>query len=567
MLTQARPGLFKQLRQAAIGPSGGSMTDGQLLERFQKTGDEAAFAALVRRHGPMVWNVCRRRLEHHDAEDAFQATFMVLVRKASSIVPRSKVAHWLHGVAYHASLKARSVAVRRGNREKQAMIFPEPASAPPAANDWHALLDREINLLPEKYQSAIVLCDLEGKSYKEAAASLGCPEGTLAARLARGRALLARKLQRHGAGVALAAILTQTSEAAPSPALASATIQLGRSLISDPATALLPPAVALLMNGALKAMLLNKLRIPAILVILTASCFWGAWSLAPASQAPAPPAAFAQDSPDKTTPPEKIDPKTSLVEKEQQNLQGEWLEVAKNGAVRENGQKMVFHGANFTWGSVLDWEAMKGPYAVDPGKKLKELDLHFLREGKAVTARCIYILEGDLLKICYSEPDRPTAFKDVSPNLPRVYLWQRKKLEAANKEEPKKKDEPKNQGAAFSPDGARIAVRKDKEIFVLDIQTDKILMKMQGHDDDVTALAYSPDGKLLASGGKDKKIFLWDAATGRNLLQFKVPGLVQVITFTVDGNTLVVLEADQTVREFEAATGKLLRVTKGNGKQ
>src|SRR5262249_42450463 len=149
---------------------------------------------------------------HHDAEDAFQATFLVLVRKAASVVPREKVANWLYGVAYQTALKARAVAARRGARERQVTAFPEPAMTEPERwPDLRPLLDQELTRLPDLYRVPVVLCDLEGLTYREAARQLGCPEGTLAARLARARALLAKRLTRHGlvlSGGALAVALS-----------------------------------------------------------------------------------------------------------------------------------------------------------------------------------------------------------------------------------------------------------------------------------------------------------------------------------------------------------------------
>src|SRR5262245_38412213 len=138
------------------------LTDGQLLERCLAGPDDAAFAALVRRHGPMVLGVCRRVLSNHqDAEDAFQVTFLVLVRKAASVRPRSMVGNWLYGVAYRAALKAKTVAARRAAREKQVSKLPEPATVERGLwEDLLPLLDQELSQLPDKYRLPIVLCDL-----------------------------------------------------------------------------------------------------------------------------------------------------------------------------------------------------------------------------------------------------------------------------------------------------------------------------------------------------------------------------------------------------------------------
>src|SRR5207244_9573709 len=139
---------------------------------------------------------------HQDAEDAFQATFLVLVRRAGSILPRDMVSNWLYGVARQTSLKARAMAAKRRSRERQAMLMAKPESVPSnLASDLPSLLDQELSRLPDKYRVAIVLCDLEGKTRKEAARQLGLPAGTLSARLARGRVLLAKGLARRGLGV------------------------------------------------------------------------------------------------------------------------------------------------------------------------------------------------------------------------------------------------------------------------------------------------------------------------------------------------------------------------------
>jgi RNA polymerase sigma factor (sigma-70 family) len=179
-------------------------TDGQLLSAYACRGDGDAFAELVRRHGPMVWGVCRRMLANHaDAEDAFQATFLVLVRKPGSVRPAERVGNWLHGVAVHAARKAARSAARR--RERQVEALPEPETV--AEGVWHDLvpvLDEEVTRLPEKYRLPVVLCDLEGCTRREAAERLGWPEGTVAGRLALGRAALARRLNGLQAGVAFA---------------------------------------------------------------------------------------------------------------------------------------------------------------------------------------------------------------------------------------------------------------------------------------------------------------------------------------------------------------------------
>src|SRR5204862_5292968 len=157
-------------------------TDGQLLDCSIIHREEAALVSLVHRLAPMVWGVCRRLLhDHHDAEDAFQATFLVLLRKATCIVPQEMVGNWLYGVAHQTALKARATAAKRRAREKQMLDMPEPVA--PQQEPWpdlQPLLDQELSRLPDPYRVVIVLCELEGKTRKEAARQLGWPEGTVA---------------------------------------------------------------------------------------------------------------------------------------------------------------------------------------------------------------------------------------------------------------------------------------------------------------------------------------------------------------------------------------------------
>jgi RNA polymerase sigma factor (sigma-70 family) len=272
-------------RQNAAG-----MLDADLLKRYVQGRDEAAFAALVHRHGPMVLGVCRRVLHNlHDAEDAFQATFLVLVRKAASLRSPAMIGNWLYGVAYRTALHARDLAVKR--RAKEA----EMASRTGAADDntWAGLrlaLDQELERLPEKYRAAIVLCDLEGKTRKEAARLLGWAEGTVASRLVRGRGLLAKRLAHHGwtwSGGALATVLAQNVGCATVPAsLVSSTIHTA-SLITagEAAVGGISAHVAALAEGAIKVMFLTKLKISTAVVIVAVTAAVGAGVVL--SQAPA----------------------------------------------------------------------------------------------------------------------------------------------------------------------------------------------------------------------------------------------------------------------------------------
>jgi RNA polymerase sigma factor (sigma-70 family) len=273
MATSRISGILTHLRRAVLLPAGAGLTDGQLLEHFLRRGDEAALAALVRRHGPMVWGVCRRFLRnYHDAEDAFQATFLVLVRRADSVRPRGMVASWLHGVARRTALKARASLAKRLGRERQVATMPEPAGREPGAwGDRTPWLDEVLSRLPDRYRAVLVLCDLEGRTRKEAAAELGVPEGTVAGRLARARSLLARRLGRLGLAVpggALAAAVSQQAAASVPAAVVSRTIKVASTLAAG--AGVIPAQVAILTEGVLKAMVPSKLKIATVGLLLGA---------------------------------------------------------------------------------------------------------------------------------------------------------------------------------------------------------------------------------------------------------------------------------------------------------
>jgi RNA polymerase sigma factor (sigma-70 family) len=182
------------LRRAALRQDGAGLTDSDLLEQYVTQREEAAFEALLRRHGPMVLGVCCRVLRNEaDAEDAFQATFLVLVRKAASIRSRSTLSNWLYGVAHNTALKAMEMNRKRHTKEREAGTILKHEAPSEVLQQVQMLLDAALGKLPKKYRIAIVLCDLEGKTIKEAARYLGWPQGTVATRLTRGRAQLARR--------------------------------------------------------------------------------------------------------------------------------------------------------------------------------------------------------------------------------------------------------------------------------------------------------------------------------------------------------------------------------------
>jgi RNA polymerase sigma factor (sigma-70 family) len=284
MATGQTSELIQHVRRAVLLRDGTGLTDGQLLADYLNRRDEAALAALVRRHAPLVWGVCRRILRnYHDAEDAFQATFLVFVRKAASITSRDLLANWLYGVAHQTALNVRKTGAKRMARDRQVAEVPESEAVPQEL--WHelrSLLDQELSRLPDKYRVLIVLCDLEGATRKDAARQLGVPEGTVAGRLARARALLARRLARHGAvlsGGLLAVLLAQNGASAGVPSsVVSSTIRAATLLTAGPGAAagVVSTHVAALTEGVLNTMLLTKFKAATVVLLAVALLATGA---------------------------------------------------------------------------------------------------------------------------------------------------------------------------------------------------------------------------------------------------------------------------------------------------
>jgi RNA polymerase sigma factor (sigma-70 family) len=214
------------LCRLAVSSAPADTPDAQLLRAFVASGGDDAFAELVRRHGPMVLGVCRRVLQDwHHAEDAFQATFLVLARKAASVVPREAVGNWLFGVAVRTARRVRAVNARRSDREKSGQDMRQFRTEPMDATQERealAILDEEMSRLPEKYRLPLVLCDLESRPRREVAKQLELPEGTLSSRLATARKLLARRLARRGVSLSASALATVLSRNAASAGLPGA---------------------------------------------------------------------------------------------------------------------------------------------------------------------------------------------------------------------------------------------------------------------------------------------------------------------------------------------------------
>ena len=314
---EGRSAVLRQIHSLFQIGAVGDLTDGQLLEQFMaghKESAEPAFTTLLERHGPMVWRVCRRVLtDSHQAQDAFQATFLVLVQQAGSVRHKESMASWLYGVAYRVASCARSAESRRRKHEGRYHVRQERGSR---TNRYESaelarLLDEELCRLPDRFRAPIVLCDLEEVTHEQAAVRLGWPVGTVKSRLARGREKLRSRLVRRGLapslGLAGVVMLRDPAMAALPALLIDSTVQsalglgAGLSLASSASV-----AVTSWTREVSKAMWMNKLRWGAIAVLTASALGLGAgflWRPAearqqrpPASQeTPAPPESSRDD--------------------------------------------------------------------------------------------------------------------------------------------------------------------------------------------------------------------------------------------------------------------------------
>jgi RNA polymerase sigma-70 factor (ECF subfamily) len=282
----------------------GCLPDGQLLDRFVTRREAAAFEALLRRHGPMVLGVCRRVLsDPHDAEDAFQATFLVLVRKAASIAKRQSLSSWLYGVAYRIAVRAKHRAHQRRIYERQAVNRPIADPADEVLwRDLRPVLDEEVNRLPEKYRAPVVLCYLGGRSYADAARELGCSKGTIALRLEKARDRLRRRLTRHGIVLSVgvfAALFAGRRVLAPLPAaLAEATSRAASRWATGgrAAAGAVPASAASLAEAAVSALAWAKVKV-AVAAVLAAGIVGGTAGTILHRALEDRPAAAAEDGP------------------------------------------------------------------------------------------------------------------------------------------------------------------------------------------------------------------------------------------------------------------------------
>jgi RNA polymerase sigma factor (sigma-70 family) len=264
--------LRQHIHKMASGASANGQTDREFMDEFSIRGNQAAFAGLIARHGPMVLRVCRRVLNHEqDAEDAFQAVFLVLAENARSIRKREALAEWLHGVAYRTAMKAKRTAARRQNTvARLGALSPKPIESP-TWDDVQTILDEEIQRLPAPYRAAFVICVLEGKSGAETAVELGIKEGTVGSRLTRARQRLQQRLTRRGVKLSVLLAALSVSESAGNAAVHAFMAQVRAGLLvsasGEAGAGLIPAHVAALAAGVSRALFVARLKLVRALII------------------------------------------------------------------------------------------------------------------------------------------------------------------------------------------------------------------------------------------------------------------------------------------------------------
>jgi RNA polymerase sigma factor (sigma-70 family) len=450
-----------------LGGAGGGAptTDAELLKRFATRRDEAAFAALVERHGPMVLGVCRRILgRSQDVDDAFQATFLVLVRRAGSLSRPELVGNWLYGVAQRIALRARAQGRKRHDRERPMIdTAGEPDESAVVAGELRHVLDEELRRLPEKYRAPLVLHYLSGRTHAETARDLGWPVGTVAGRLAQGRRILRARLTRRG--VSLATVLVACglaagrAPAAVPASLRDATLSATLRLAAGAAVGATPAAG--LAGELVRGLLLSRVRTVVGLALVVGGIMAGAAALL-ASRVPADPLPAGPEAAPDVAP---------------------W-----------QGGFAVQHLDGQVWRDRLGDPLPRGAVArlgTTRGRHTDNLSaLALSPDGKLLATRA-----GD----------------------DRVRLWDAstgKELHALGGPH----GSPGLWGFAFAPDGGTLVTcGADGLVRFWDLATGRERFQVLGNPRGVRAVAFSGDGKLLAVGGEDNRLDLWDPAAGKEL--------------------------------------------------
>ena len=515
--------LLPRLRELVSRQDDGR-TDCELLLHFGAAGDEAAFAEIVRRHGPMLLRVCQRVLHNsQDAEDVCQAAFLLLAQKATSTRWHDSVAGWLFQTARRLALKARGAAGRRARQEARA----RPASSPdPVADlmvsELQSVLDEELSRLPEKYRAPILLCCLEGRSRDEAANCLGWQLATVKDRLERGRERLRVRLARRGVllGTALASVwlVEGPARAGVSPhatAQAAALFASGRATLAG----LLPPHVAALAKGVTMTVLLCRMTIVAAGIALALGAAAGLTRRSiesPPARAEAPPAKPARVA-------------AAPVRPEAMPLVGHKGAVTAVAFARR-GKSLATAGADHT---VRVWDTTTGTQLHKREQPGKVLGVAFSPDGKTLAA------------VSGGKKGAIIAWEVVTGK----QLWW-------NASTPPGQNLGGGGAVAFVPDGKTVVAGLTEGVTVAFSSEGMILFAFQGQRGGATALACSPDGKFLVLGDEGGTVGVLDSASGRLLRSWRGKRPVTAVAFFPEGTRLATADGGKAVRILDVSNGK-----------
>jgi RNA polymerase sigma factor (sigma-70 family) len=521
----SRPELvLHHLRRIVSPATADSASDAALLGRFVGDRDEDAFAALVSRHGPMVLGVCRRVLhDAHLAEDAFQATFLVLARKAATVRPADRLAAWLHSVARNVALKALRGEVRRHQREACRAVAPSAAGDPLeelTARELLQVFDEELQRLPDTYRLPLTLCALEGLSQEEAARRLGCTAGTVRGRLERGRARLRARLARRGLALAGALAAVEAARAvAPAP-LTAATVRAALAFTSG---ARLAGSRATALAEGVLAGTMTRIRWMAALFVLGAGLV-GAAALA-GSRPAAPP-----EPPSPAAPPEaRLD------------RDGEPLPA---GAVLRLGSLHLRHPTALR--SIVF--SRDGKQFVSAGTD-RVIRIWDLATGKEV--RQILAPERGVDAVAFSPDGKLLAGAGIAGS---VLLW-----DFATGREVRRLEGHRGQASAiaFSPKGDRLVSADAATARLWEVTSGKLLQSVDAAQDGNGAAAFSPDGRLVATAAGGAAVSVWEADSGKLVRQLRGEGTyLDALAFSPDGTALVTAVENGPLTVWDRATGK-----------
>jgi RNA polymerase sigma factor (sigma-70 family) len=533
--------LVTALRRIVSTRPAAESTDSHLLECYVASREEAAFAALVRRHGGMVWGVCRRVLsDANDADDAFQATFLVLVHKAASLRGRESLASFLQGVAWRLARRVKADAARRQARERRAEAERSADAGEDVMHrDLRQILDEELDRLPEKYRAPLILCYLEGKSYTEAARELGWKDGTVCDRLARAREMLRRQLTRRGLTLSGAALAAPFVEPMTAPAASVAAVLRMATLfaLGQSAAGTIPTSVATLAQGILHTMAVAKLKTVGSVVLAVCVFAAGAGWAAHQVLTPKP----AETKREEAKPAAKPDP----AQQAKTDIYGDPLPpgvLVRMGTVRlrHDHAGMAFSADGKTLIS-YGWDGWLRYWDVATGKQIRSQQLERTPEEIA-RFRITAVAPGGARVAVRHE--------DVIDLYDTAGGAERRRLDLGSNA---------RGNLTFSPDGKRLAAAttdaKGQEIIRLwDVAEDKNRPVLTVKGSSWRGIVFSPDGKrLLSHSSRDGVLHVWDTATGRELRGATIEKVPPV--YATDGKTLAVVGGDErTIRLLDASS-------------